>query len=154
MGFCAALARRYFRYKNKVVGNEVVEEFYRGVDNPWRLREKIARKGFSWKGELSWLDWNKDPAECLSAPLRQINCGDYVELYKALYGQEGISYKVWLLERNSAWSWNHLWHYVTTFEWSGSLWLQTNNDIVKIDSEENIQGIFKVMYDRIREIEK
>ena len=82
MGILSKLARWYFRLTHTIKTDGEVELFYKDVDNPWQLMMKMTKQGFQWRGELSWLDWNKTPGESLASTNKSINCGDFLEMYK------------------------------------------------------------------------
>ena len=151
MGMLANLARWYFRKTNTIKSEKEVADYFEGLNNSWELVEKMQKDGFVWKGELSWLDWNKTPAESLSTTSKKINCGDFMEMHEYLYRKLGIKSRKWLLEKNSRWSFWHTWHFVSTFDHLGRHMMQSDDKLREL-FDNDIMSMFPGQFDRITEI--
>lgn len=153
MGICSSIARYVYNIQYPKETDYCLSLFYKDIKSPFDLRRKISDYGFKWKGELSWLDWNKTPYESLANPSKLINCGDFMELYVHLYKLLGLKYEKFILGKNHPWSYFYKWHYVSTFEWQSQIWLQSNNDVRLLYDGTTIMGIYKDSFDSIHEAE-
>lgn len=153
MGFLAKLARRYFRWKHGIKTEAEVDDFFKELRFPAMLTQKLAKEGFAWKGEWAWLDWNRTPAESLAVTDKKLNCGDFLELYCKLYNKLNVKCEVFLLEKNSRWSWNYKWHYVSLITWQEKPLLQSNNLLQFIVGRDDILSVFKGEFDRMTQIQ-
>ena len=143
MNFFSKCARFFYNLVNKTKSIEAVEDFYKDLKFPAALTKKLGALGFGYKGELSWLDWNKTPAESLASTSKKINCGDFLELFLGLYKKLNITYDAYLLESKGRWFWQYKWHYVSVVSWKKRTLMQSNNTLVYIDSEKDILDRFQ-----------
>lgn len=136
MNFLKNIAQWYYRRYHRIRTDSEVNEFYQDLITPFDLRTKLNTMGYQWQGELSFLDWNKTPAESLASRTRQINCGDFMMFYTELFKKLGIEHQCFLLENQPKYFWDYDWHFISTFKFENELWLQTNNDLGKIISND------------------
>ena len=140
MNILKKLARWYYTRNHRIRTDEEVDEFYKDL-TPFTLSAKLGKMGFSWKGELSYLDWDKTPAESLASKTRQINCGDFMAFYVELYKRLDVEYQCYLLE-NKAHLWKYDWHFISSFAWQGEQWIQSNNKLVIHRDIEELMAMF------------
>ena len=143
MSFLAKCMRFVFNLFNKAKSIEDVEEFYKDIKYPAALTKQLSALGFTYKGELSSLDWNKTPAESLASKTKKINCGDFLELFVGLYKKLNITYDVYLLEAKGKWFWQYKWHYVSVITWKERKLMQSNNTLSYINDEKDILDSFR-----------
>jgi len=156
----ANLARLFLNWIHKPCSQAQVDAFFEHTHNPFELRNKIERHGFVWKGETYWLDWNRTPHESLAIPDKKINCGDFLELYRHVYHKTNLNYQIFYLTTKKWFSWHWGWHYVSVFDWNGIQYVQSNNDLIRLNTvatpdkiSERVLALFSNEYANIRQIQ-
>lgn len=118
-----------------------VDAYFSRAGDIFQLAINLNADGYQWQSDgtnISYLtDTFATPAFFLSHGGG--NCGDWQEIFWQYYLKHPgnvTNYVRWVTRQG------YFWHYFTTFEINGQVYMQTNNDIILVESVENAKDIW------------
>lgn len=140
MNIISYLYRLKFNITRKIVSDRNAIEFFDNIFTPEDLVKRLNLLNYTWVGEYYLADWNKSINECLST--KELNCGDYMNLFIYLYKIRNIKYTAYYME-----DWSNIfdprYHYISIFEIGSCQYLQSNCLVQNIINIENILEWYK-----------